>query len=147
MTASISYPASAAAAQSPAAGRKLLIVDDQRATTRLVASVAAGLGFETMAVNDASIATDSFISFRPDVLVLDLVMPEKDGLDVLNEVLLLDPDLNVVLISGYGDAWLELGQSVSEFHRRGTTEVLHKPFRAETLRATLSRLIGTAPAG
>jgi DNA-binding NtrC family response regulator len=118
---------------------KLLIVDDQKGMTKVISATASELGFSTREVNDADRATQAFLEFRPDLLVLDLIMPEKDGIDVLNEVLLLDPSVRLILISGYGDAYLRLGEAVSKFYRPDALEVLRKPFRIEALRGALRR--------
>lgn len=123
---------------------KLLIVDDDCGMAKVIATTARGLGFVTREVNDAQRAAQAFIAFQPDVLVLDLIMPEKDGLDVLNEVLVIDPTVRLVLISGYGDSYLRLGEAVSKFHRDRGAEILHKPFRAEALRELLRRMTGPA---
>jgi DNA-binding NtrC family response regulator len=118
---------------------KVLIVDDERGMAKVIAATASGLGCETQEVSDARLATAAFIEFRPDLLVLDLVMPGKDGLDVLNEVLVVDPSVRLVLISGHGDGYLRLGEALTRFHRDGGAEILRKPFRAEALRDVLRR--------
>ena len=68
--------------------KRLLIVDDQAGITKVVGLIAGQLGMEFKALNSSLNATEEFIDYRPDVLILDMIMPEKDGIDVLNEVLL-----------------------------------------------------------
>ena len=51
-------------------------------------------------LNSSAQATETFIAYRPDVLFLDMIMPEKDGIDVLNEILLTGIPVKVVLTSG-----------------------------------------------
>lgn len=119
---------------------KLLIVDDERAITRIMRTVAKELGFDTCEVNDSSQATDAFIEFRPDMLALDLIMPGKDGIDILNEVLVVDPSVQLLLMSGYGEAGLRLAESVSKFHAGNDAVMLRKPFRVDMLRQTLQHL-------
>jgi len=120
--------------------RRLLVVDDQKGITKIVRAIAGDLGYEVMEINDAALAAEAFAAFKPDTLVLDIIMPETDGLDVLNEVLVIDPSVKVVLISGYGDTFLRLGRSVSDFHGNSTARVLRKPFRADELRALLMEI-------
>jgi DNA-binding NtrC family response regulator len=122
--------------------RRLLVVDDQRGITKVIRTIATSLGFEVREINDPQAATEAFSEFRPHVLVLDLIMPEKDGLDVLNEVLVIDPKIEVVLTSGYGDTFLRLGDSVSKFHRDAGVRILRKPFRADALHELLKELKG-----
>ena len=118
---------------------KVLVVDDEPGMAKVIAATAGQLGFETQEVHDANAATQAFIAFRPDILVLDLIMPGKDGLDVLNEVLVIDPTVRLVLISGHGQTYLRLGDALSKFHRDGGAEMLSKPFRASALREVLQR--------
>lgn len=138
-------PAAAPDTDPPATTRalKVLIVDDEQGMAKVIAATAGQLGFETREVSDATAATQAFIDFRPDILVLDLIMPGKDGLDVLNEVLVIDPGVRLVLISGHGSTYLRLGDALSKFHRDGGAELLSKPFRANALREVLMRVAGS----
>ena len=68
--------------------KKLLVIDDQTGITKVVEMIARQLGLNARSLNSSAQATETFIAFRPDILMLDMIMPEKDGIDVLNEVLL-----------------------------------------------------------
>ncbi|HET8996027.1 MAG TPA: response regulator, partial [Acetobacteraceae bacterium] len=81
-----------------------------------------------------------FIAYRPDVLILDMIMPEKDGIDVLNEVLLSGIPTRIVLTSGYSDAYLRLAQGVAQFHDTDQVSILKKPFRRQELVDMLQRI-------
>jgi CheY-like chemotaxis protein len=118
---------------------KLMIVDDEQAMIKVIGRVGLELGFKIRDVIDSRQATDAFVDFRPDILMLDLIMPGKDGIEVLDEVLAVDPDVRLVLMSGYGDAGLRLAQSVSNFHRCNGMTMLRKPFRVEALRQLLQQ--------
>jgi YesN/AraC family two-component response regulator len=91
-------------------------------------------------VNSSALATETFIEFKPDVLMLDMIMPEKDGIDVLNEVLLTGIPVKVVLTSGFSDSYLRLAEGVAKFHDNPNVSVLRKPFRREELMKLLSDL-------
>ena len=88
--------------------KKLLIVDDQAGITKVFGLIARQLGLEFKALNSSISATEEFIEYRPDILMLDMIMPEKDGIDVLNEILLTGIPANIVLTSGYSDAYLRV---------------------------------------
>lgn len=120
--------------------KRLLIVDDQAGITKVVGLIAKQLGLEFKALNSSLSATEEFIEFRPDVLILDMIMPEKDGIDVLNEVLLSGIPTRIVLTSGYSDAYLRLAEGVAKFHDSGHVSILKKPFRREELTSLLGRL-------
>lgn len=120
--------------------KKLLIVDDQTGITKVVGLIAKQLGLEFKALNSSERATEEFIEYRPDILMLDMIMPEKDGIDVLNEILLTGIPARIVLTSGYSDAYLRLGEGVAKFHESNHVSVLKKPFRRAELVNLLSQL-------
>lgn len=114
-------------------GQRLLVIDDQTGIARAVVSVAAGLGFDARALSDPLQALDTFIEFRPDVVILDMIMPGKDGIDVLHEILLTGFPTRVVLASGLSQSYVRLAQQVAKFHNAKHVAVLRKPFRREDL--------------
>jgi DNA-binding NtrC family response regulator len=117
--------------------KKLLIIDDQTGITKVVGLIAQQLGIECKALNSSVTATETFISYRPDVVILDMIMPEKDGIDVLNEILLTGINTKIILTSGFSDAYLRLAEGVAKFHDNDQVSVLRKPFRREELIAML----------
>ena len=67
--------------------RRLLVVDDQDSITKVVAKIASQLGYQVRSINDPNAAFDEFEAFKPDVLIIDLVMPELDGIALSAEAL------------------------------------------------------------
>lgn len=123
--------------ETPSMNRKLLIVDDQIGLTRVIQRMAEELGYETRIANCPMEAVDAFVEFLPDVVILDMIMPGKDGIDVLNEMLLTGEKTRFVLTSGLSDGYLRLAAGVARFHERDGVHVLRKPFR----RAELTELL------
>jgi two-component system OmpR family response regulator len=120
--------------------KKLLVIDDQTGITKVVELIARQLGLDVRSVNSSAQATETFIEFKPDVLMLDMIMPEKDGIDVLNEVLLTGIPVKIILTSGFSDAYLRLAAGVAKFHDNENVSILRKPFRREELVALLKEL-------
>lgn len=118
--------------------RKLLVVDDQDSITKIVSRIAGELGYEVRTVTDPSAAFAVFEEFRPDVLIIDLVMPEVDGIDVLHAVLAAGTAARIIIMSGYGKSYLRLGESVAAFHNYAQITTLAKPFRRTELMALLA---------
>ena len=117
--------------------KKLLIIDDQQGVAKVVGLIATALGYETRVLTSPMRAIDVFIDFHPDVVILDMIMPEKDGIDVLNEILLTGLQPRIVLTSGFSDGYLRLAEGVARFHANDDIAVLRKPFRREELVAVL----------
>ena len=118
--------------------KRLLIIDDDGSLTRVVALTADTLGIRTVQVNDPKHALDRFVALRPQVVILDIFMPEQDGIDVLNEILLTAIPAQVVLTTGGGDDLLRLAQDAIRFHGMAEAPVLQKPFRRAELVDVLS---------
>jgi CheY-like chemotaxis protein len=120
--------------------KKLLVVDDQTGITKVVEMIARQLGLNVRSLNSSAQATETFIAFRPHILMLDMIMPEKDGIDVLNEILLTGYPVKIVLTSGFSESYLRLAEGVAKFHENPDVSILRKPFRREELMDLLSRL-------
>ena len=116
--------------------KKLLVIDDQTGITKVVELIARQLGLNARTLNSSLQATEVFIAFKPDVLMLDMIMPEKDGIDVLNEVLLTGIPVKIVLTSGFSDSYLRLAEGVAKFH---DNESFH-PAQAVPARRTVALL-------
>jgi CheY-like chemotaxis protein len=118
--------------------KRLLIIDDDVDTTEAVGLAAGGLGMEFTAVNTSLTATEVFIAYQPDVVILDIIMPEKDGIDVLNDILNTGIPTRIVLTTGLSEGYLRLGQSIAKFHGVERIQVLRKPFRLHELVESLT---------
>lgn len=79
----------------PAPGSLLLIVDDEADSRELVRNIVAGAGYEAVEAENGRQALDMIAQRRPDLVVLDLLMPEMDGFLVL-EALGQDPQLRLI---------------------------------------------------
>ncbi len=122
--------------------KKLLIIDDQTGITKVVELIAMQLGLIARSLNSSSQATEVFMAFKPDVVILDMIMPEKDGIDVLNEILLTGIPVKVILTSGFSDSYLRLAEGVAKFHDNEHVSILRKPFRRDELITLLKDLTG-----
>jgi len=126
--------------------RKLLMIDDDAGVTKVVAMIAAGLEIEFKALNRSANAIGVFRDFQPDIVILDMIMPGKDGIEVLNEIMLSGLPTRIVLTSGLSDGYLRLAEGVAKFHGDDRTSILRKPFRRQTLVELLNRIGDETPA-
>lgn len=108
---------------------RVLIVDDARFMRRVVADVLVAAGHEIAGeATDGSEVLEQFDALRPDVVTLDITMPDRDGLDVLRELMERHPDARIVMCSAVGQE-----PKVIEAMRLGARDYVVKPFRAERL--------------
>jgi len=122
--------------------KKLLVVDDEVGITNMITRIAAGLDYEVRAVNDPAEAVPAYAAFEADVVLLDLIMPGIDGIDVLNQLLTLRAPDSIIVMSGYGQSYLRLGEAVGKFHDHHKITLLAKPFRRAELVALLTAEAG-----
>jgi FixJ family two-component response regulator len=73
-------------------------------------------------------------------------MPEKDGIEVLNELLVTGISTAIILTSGFGEGMLRLAKGVLQFHGREFATTLKKPFRRTELVHLLPRYVPALPA-
>lgn len=94
--------------------RRVLVIDDEPAVTEWLRMVIEqDGGYETRTVGNGARAIELFKSWRPDVVLLDLVLPDVDGITLLRELKAIDPDPGMLVISGVGTLTraLEAGQA------------------------------------
>ena len=82
---------------------KVLIADDEEDFCVILSHVMRREGFEVRTVNAGKAALDSIISEEPDVLLVDFKMPDMNGIEVLTQVRERNPELPVIMITGYAD--------------------------------------------
>ena len=122
---------------------KILLVEDEADLARLFELALAREGLRVRRVRDADTALDIFRRWRPDLVLLDVVLPGMSGLDFL-EMLRQESAVPVILVSGRRrPAALALGA------RLGASDYLVKPFSLTELRSrvklALSRAAPRAP--
>jgi two-component system, OmpR family, response regulator MtrA len=123
---------------------KVMMIDDEVGVTKVVGLAAAKLGFGFRSVTNADEALEQFLEYQPDIVLLDMIMPGKDGIDVLNEILATGARSKIALITGFGDGYLNLAESLATFHGSDRFPILKKPFRNEQLVALLTEMAGHA---
>ncbi len=120
-------PLPAGPAQGEAA--RVLVVDDDPQTLHFVREALAGAGYAALVTGDPAELSRIIRSERPDLVLLDLVLPGTDGIALLGSVPEL-ANLPVVFISGYGR-----DETIAEVLKAGAADYLVKPFSATELTA------------
>jgi DNA-binding NtrC family response regulator len=120
---------------------KLLIIDDDVGLTKAYARIGEDAGFAVAVVNNPLKATEAFLAIKPNIVVIDMIMPEKDGIEVMNEILQTGEPTRFIVTSGHGDAMLRLAQSLAAFHDSAHVSVLKKPIRRAELTSLLMESI------
>ena len=119
--------------------QRLLVIDDDEAITKIVVRIAESLDYTVRCVTDPDAAVDAFDEFAPDVVLVDIVMPGRDGIDVLRAILARRSGVRVITMSGFGPGFLKLAKAVATFEQQPDIADLAKPFRREDVIAALRR--------
>jgi len=108
---------------------KILVIDDDLEILELLSSFFESLGHEIKTAADSIEGLKLITTEIFDLLLLDIKLPEKDGIEVLKETKNIDPQLPVVMITGYKEA-----EKVIEAFRYGAMDCLLKPFNFEYIK-------------
>ena len=86
---------------------RALIVEDSTTLCAIYEAYLNGLGLEIHAVTSLTEAKKSVALFRPDFILLDIELPDGNGLDLINEIDSLQPKPVSVVMTGHGSEWAE----------------------------------------
>lgn len=119
----------------------ILVVDDEVDIRELVAGILEDEGHGTRTAGDSDGALEAVKNRRPTMVFLDIWLQgsKLDGLDLLDEIKKLHPDLPVVMISGHGN----IETAVSAI-KRGAYDFIEKPFKADRLLLIATRALETS---
>jgi DNA-binding NtrC family response regulator len=115
---------------------KVMLVDDTEGIRDLVSAILEKEGYETLTIASAAELTASFASAQPDVILLDLVLPDGDGLELLPQLKKQWPDTEVIVLTGFAS----LDKAV-EATKRGAYHFQSKPFETKTLLLSIQRAL------
>jgi len=115
-----------------------LIVDDEEAVRQLCAAYIGRLGLKTLAAADGKQALELFSKHAGEIVcvVLDLNMPQMDGVSAFRELKRLQPDLQVILCSGYNEQ-----EATRHFYGEGLAAFIQKPYRLQDLKQKIEQIL------
>ncbi len=117
--------------------KTLLITDDAMIIREIIKDLATSAGWEVVGeASNGQEAIDRYRELRPDVMTLDMVMPEHDGLHALHGIMEFDPKAKVLVVSA-----LDQRDVLKDAFKAGAADFVCKPFDKQELHATLGRLL------
>lgn len=119
-------------------GKRLLVVDDERDFAEMVTRVATRLGYAATVTTTPGDFMSRYTTEPPDVVVLDIVMPDKDGIELMRWLVDQGCRARVVIISGYNPAFANAAKMIGEFGGQMPITYLQKPVKLADLRAALA---------
>lgn len=115
-------------------GKKVLIIDDEGDTCYLLEKYLEPLGFDVWSCTDSVKAFLLFQSVNPDIVLLDLVMRNVDGMHILAEIKETKSKAKVIIMTGVRD-----DKIFKDAARLGADDIIVKPFSLDQIRATITK--------
>lgn len=117
---------------------RLLVIDDDLPTGTLFRRIAEKMDYSVEVTDSAVLAQEVFTRFHPQVIILDLVMPDVDGIEMVRWLTGVGFNGRVIMVSGYSESYLQA--AVTMLKARGVEDAmaLTKPISVEALRECLA---------
>lgn len=113
--------------------QKILIVDDSMFMRRQIKMmIAEGEDKEIIEASNGMESIQLYQAEKPDLVLLDITMPDKSGIEVLEELLAINPKANIIMCSALGQE-----QMIADALRIGAKDFLVKPIKKEQLQSVL----------
>ena len=117
--------------------KRLLVVDDEPEFAEFVRKVASASGFEVEVTSDAAAFKKVYDAFDPTVVALDIVMPEVDGMELVQWLAGRKSTVHLIVVTGYNAKYSELARKLGEARGLRSVTNLAKPVALADLRAAL----------
>jgi two-component system chemotaxis response regulator CheY len=115
---------------------KVLIVDDAEFLRVRLNKILSAEGYEVFQAENGIKAVAAYQEFHPEVVLMDVTMPEMDGLTALKEIIRLDPKAKVVMLTALGQESVVL-----EAVKSGAKDFVVKPFEQERVMNAINKLL------
>lgn len=117
---------------------KIMLVDDAAFMRMMEKDVLVKNGYDDICeACDGADAVEKYVALKPDLVIMDITMPNMDGLEALKAIKAKDPDALVVMCSAMGQEAM-----VIDALKSGAKDFIVKPFKPDRLLKTVSTLLG-----
>lgn len=116
---------------------KILVVDDAQFLRVRISKMLQADGHEVIEAENGVVAVQSYKANKPAIVLMDITMPEMDGLTALKEIRAYDPNAKVVMLTALGQESVVL-----EAIKSGAKDFVVKPFERERVMRAINKLVG-----
>lgn len=116
---------------------KILVIDDEEQLRELLRQMLVRDGHEIVTASDGVEGVQAFERFKPDIVITDIIMPNKDGIEVITDLLRRDHKTSIIAISG-GRRAITAEFNLESAELLGVKGILSKPFTRDQLREAIS---------
>jgi CheY-like chemotaxis protein len=122
---------------------RILVIDDEPLVRSTVVMILTREGFSVEEASDGKAGIAMFHTNPPDVVITDIFMPNKDGIEVVMELKRSCPRTKIIAMTGGGQ--MRMMELASSANLLGADHILLKPFERESLLAAVNAALGTPP--
>lgn len=116
---------------------KILVVDDLLFTRKMLKDLLEENGYAyVLEAEDGATAIEAYGVSKPDLVLMDVVMPRVDGIDALKQIKQMDPQAKIIMVSAVGQESI-----IKEAMQLGAAGYIVKPFKPEEVVATIGRVL------
>lgn len=120
-----------------AKSNRVVIVDDNEDITNVFSDILEMGGFKVVGIgHDGKDAVKLYIKYNPDLIFLDVMMPNMSGIQALKEIKEKNPKANVIMITANSGS-----DVIQELEKLNATAIIVKPFKIETVFETIKKII------
>ncbi|GAA3406633.1 response regulator [Paenibacillus hodogayensis] len=117
---------------------KILIVDDAAFMRMMIKDILSKNGYEVVGeAQDGSVAVEKYKELKPDLVTMDITMPEMDGIAALKEIKKFDSNAKVIMCSAMGQQAM-----VIDAIQAGAKDFIVKPFQADRVIEAIKKTLG-----
>jgi two-component system chemotaxis response regulator CheY len=119
-------------------GHRVLVCDDAIFMRTMIADILSGAGYEVVGEAETGVqAIERYRDLKPDLVTMDIVMPDMGGIEAVREIIKQDPDAKVLMCSAMGQQAL-----VVEAIQAGAKDFVVKPFQPSRVLEAVQRVLG-----
>ncbi|MFD2116819.1 response regulator [Paenibacillus yanchengensis] len=117
---------------------RILIVDDAAFMRMMIRDILTKNGYDVVGeAQDGAQAIEKFKEVKPDLVTMDITMPEMDGITALKEIKTIDPNAKVIMCSAMGQQAM-----VIDAIQAGAKDFIVKPFQADRVIEAIKKTLG-----
>ena len=118
--------------------KNILICDDAAFMRMMIKDILTKNGYNVAGeAENGQVAVDKYSEVKPDLVMMDITMPEKDGIQALKEIKAKDPSANIIMCSAMGQQAM-----VIESIQAGAKDFIVKPFAADRVLEAVRKAVG-----
>ena len=122
---------------------RILVIDDEQLLRSTVVMILTRAGFTVEEASDGQAGIAMFHKNPPDIVLTDIFMPNRDGIEIIKELKHSSPQTKIIARTGGGH--LRMMEIASAAQVLGADHVLNKPFDSESLLAAINVVLGSLP--